>query len=76
MSRLLHPREHIIDEAPQRDDYEGDEARLLLGHFYGITVAQEGGWHAVSFLDIALLEELVEEQVCPLTYSLELARRR
>ena len=75
MSRLLHPREHIIDEAPQRDDYESDEARLLLGNFNGLSVTQEAGRHVVGFLDITLLKELVEEQVCPLSYSFELSRR-
>ena len=61
---------------PDRQDDEVAEPGLFLAHDSSLTIAQEGCFHAVIFLKVALSEELLEEEVGPTLEGVKTARLR
>ena len=61
---LAHNRE-------ERSQDKVDEAWLTLANLRGLSIAEEGHGEAFLLLDVALVEELVEEQVGPIDGDFE-----
>jgi len=64
------------DYTPNGDHDVIAEAWLLVRDPNGRPVTQEGGWHTCAFLNVSLVEKLVEKKVGPLTKRFKLASWR
>ena len=69
-------RHYRTDNIPNWHNDIVTEARLLFAYSYGVSVAQEGGRNVVRLFQIALREELIEQEVRPVPQRLEIPGRR
>ena len=69
-------RHYRTDNIPNWHHDIVTESRLLLADSYGVSVAQEGSRHVVRLFQIALREELIEQEVRPVPQRLEISGRR
>ena len=69
--RLWHNR---ADQVPDGDHNIVAESWLLFSNLCRLTIAKEGRTHMVCLLYISLNEELVEEEIGPLSECVKLTR--
>ena len=62
---MLQQGEHLHDLRVGRLDDEIDEADLTLGDVGRLAVVELAHWESMNFLEVALREELNEEQIAP-----------
>lgn len=62
LSQLLEDRHH----------HELDEASLPTGDLGGLSITEHGDLETKRFLGVALVEELIEEQISPLRADIKL----
>ena len=76
IAKLLHLWHNLTDDNEEGTKDELEEAWLTFRDLSRLTVTEERHWQAFLLLNIALVEELLEEELGPLERNLEWSRLR